>query len=76
MCNILLSVLAAHEVNVSEIDLNAGLDIFDEHKVSIKSFALIKQFKSCSHFFVEIDLQMSRKNHNIVAEVSVTFTGV
>lgn len=62
-------VLAVHGIAANEINPCERFDIMDEHGVLIDSFELIKQYKSCSHFFVEIDISLKRKNVISVAEV-------
>lgn len=68
--NYYLLALAAHAVENGDIDTSREFDIIDEHRVPIESFDIIKQFKSCSHFFVEIDIDFSRKSLQLLSEVS------
>lgn len=62
--------LSAHELDANEIE-NFEFSLTDSDHLPIDDFDMIKQWKSDSSFKVIIDLKVSRKKVDLVAEVCV-----
>lgn len=70
MIEYLYIALVAHEVNSTEID-DLDFSIMDSDNMPIDDIKMILQWKSDSNFKVIIDLKLTRKNVDLVAEVCV-----
>lgn len=69
---LIITALAAHEVKCDEI---LNMDLVDEYRMPIDetNVDIVPQFKSCSHFFVEILVDYRHSDLSIVIEVRQWF---
>lgn len=63
--------MIAHDIKSNDV----SMELFDVYGMPIHddNVFIIKQFKNCSHFFIEIRAKSGRNDINTLIEVSIMF---